>query len=515
MSNEVLEVPIEDELDALFGSYIAAGQAPGLVYGITGPSGLGHNRGFGRRDDSGQAPDADTIFPIASMSKSFCACAALIARDRGQLSLSDPIDRWVPEFQLADSGVIPDGMPTLEMLLSMSGGLTEDNSWIDPFIGMPTSKLLEMVMGGVQLSRLPGTFYEYSNVGFQIACIAVGRAVGKPIMEFIAEEILAPLGMTRTFPDTAMPDDPNTATGYKLDSDGNWIGFAPVTSDAYAGACGINSCVRDLARWITWLGAAFRPSDGDDGLVLSRPSRREMQRLHVAAEPTLVVGGTGALNIDCSGYALGLTVDYDVHRGRFTAHAGGLPGFLLYMRWHPQSGNGVVMLSNSHRGNPISLAAEGLARVLARGEIRADTAKLWPATVELQRKTDALIRDWNDQLAAEIFADNIEFDRPLAERRAAIEELIEQVGPLLPPPARPLIVSVVTPADVTWSIPAERGELLCMIHLTPVLPGQVQEFEVRAAADSDPRAVRPVDISARRRGWGEAYVTAETNLGLR
>ncbi len=77
MSQEVLVVPVESELDALFGQYVAADQALGLVYGLAGPEGLVHARGYGRYDDDGTEPDLDTVFPIASMSKSFSACGAL------------------------------------------------------------------------------------------------------------------------------------------------------------------------------------------------------------------------------------------------------------------------------------------------------------------------------------------------------------------------------------------------------------------------------------------------------
>jgi CubicO group peptidase (beta-lactamase class C family) len=515
MSNEVLEVSIETELDARFGAYIAAEQAPGIVYGLTNSDGLWYSRGFGRYSGRGIAPDLDTVFPIASMSKSFCACAALIARDRGLLSLDDPIDKHMPEFRLSEAGLQPDGMPTVGMLMSMCGGLTEDNSWIDPFIGMPTAELLAMVEGGLKLSRLPGTVYEYSNLGYQMGCLAVSRAVGRPIMEFITDEILVPLGMRNTYPDTVVPDSATCAVGHKLDVDGNWVSFAPASSDAYAGACGINSCVRDLARWVTWLGAAFRPDDGEGELVLSRMSRREMQRLHIPSEAALSVGSAGEMHTATSGYALGLMVDKSLQFGTFVGHAGGLPGFLLYMRWHPQSGHGIVMLSNSHRGNPIGLATDALAHVLGRDHTPAQQIELWPETLALRERTETLIRAWDDQLAHDVFAANVDFDHPLSERRKEIAELVEKVGPLLPPPADPAIVSVVSPADVTWAIPGAKGELIVMIHLTPVHPSQVQEIVVKAATRDQPRALRPLDISARRSEWGDAVITPMTNTRIK
>jgi CubicO group peptidase (beta-lactamase class C family) len=516
MSEEVLAVPLETELDALFGQYVAADQANALVYGLSGPGGLAHARGFGRRDDAGNQPDLDTIFPIASMSKSFSACAALIARDRRLLSLEDPITEYVPEFRLSDAGVRSDGMPTIGMLLSMCGGLTEDNAWVDPFIDLPSERLLAMVEAGVRLSRPPGTAFEYSNLGYEMGCLAVSRAVGEPLPAFLREEILRPLGLTSTYTDSAVPDGVPRATGYSLDTEGRWVGYPPQRSDAFTGAGGLMSTVRDLTRWITWLGEAFRPTSGGSDSVLSRMSRRELQRMHIPIQPSLSLGAGGALNLGtASGYALGLIVQDDLHRGTIVSHSGGLPGFLLHMRWHPRSGHGVVVLTNSHRGNPVTLATEALGRRLAREDVAAETVHLWPGTVELCGKADALIRGWDDALAAVIFADNVDFDRPLSDRRKEIEALVSEVGPLLAPRAEPELVSAVTPADITWSIPGEHGELICMIHLTPVEPAQIQEIAVTACGRSRPRASRPIDISPRRREWGEAFITPMTNVEVR
>jgi CubicO group peptidase (beta-lactamase class C family) len=512
MSEETIPVPIEKELDALFGQYIVAEQSRGLVYGLTTADGLSHSAGFGAAGDAGLVPDADTVFPIASMSKSFVACAALIARDQGLLSLTDPITKYVPEFHVTGDGITAGDVPTVEMLFSMCGGLTEDNSWVDPFIDLPTDVLLQQVSKGVRLSRLPGAAFEYSNLGYTIAGLAVARAAGRPLEEFVRDELLMPLGLASTFFDSAVPPGITRAVGYSLDANGAWVGYPPQASDAFAGAGGLMSTVRDLARWVTWLGSAFRPPRDGDPAVLSRASRRELQRMHIPYPPSAALTPAGDLQLTVGGYALGLAISIDLHRGTFLHHSGGLPGFVLHMRWHPDSGRGIVVLTNSHRGDPVALAADALGRALARDRVPAATVSLWPETISLRHEADRLIRNWDDDLAARILADNVAFDRPLAQRREEIERLVGDVGPLVAPGASSGIVSSVTAADVTWSIPAERGELLCMIHLTPVEPAQIQEIVVRAFPVERPRAAIPVDISARRTALGEAFITPITNV---
>ncbi|MFF5624589.1 serine hydrolase domain-containing protein [Microbacterium sp. NPDC012755] len=512
MSSETLAVPLVDQLDAFFGQYTAAGQARGLVYGLVGPDGLEHSRGFGAVDADDRAPDADTVFPIASITKSFVALGALLARDRGLLDIEAPITDFFPEWH-GTVGDEPAAAPTLRQLLSMSGGLTEDNSWVDPFLGLSEAELVDRIRPGLAYSNHPGTVFEYSNIGFTMAGLAVAQAVGMRVEDWVTEEILRPLGMTRTWFDNRAPDGGfRRAVGYSLDADGNWVAFPPQVSDAMAAAGGMHSTINDLGIWVAFLAAATRPG-GDDAIV-ARATRRELQRIHQVDIPSLQARPEGTWKFVAGGYALGLFVRHDLHRGSIVSHSGGLPGFILNIVWHASSGTGVIVLTNSHRGNPVGLSEDALLRTLSVNATPARVVRLWPETRRLMAAADGLVRSWDDGAAAEIFADNIDFDRPLAQRRAAIDELIAQVGGLREGSDAPEILSSATPADVTWSLPGVRGELICMIHLTPVQPAQIQEFEVIAVDRTVPRSARPTDISARRRAYVTPTVSSLPNTAV-
>jgi CubicO group peptidase (beta-lactamase class C family) len=512
VSSEASVVSIEKELDALFGSYVAADQAPGLAYGIVSAEGLTHSAGFGSANPSGTPPSADTPFPIASMSKSFTAAAVLLCRDRGLMSLDEPITAYYPGFRATGA---PDGEvepPTVRMLLSMSGGLTEDNSWVDPQIGMSEDELVEIVSAGMKYSHNPGTVYEYSNTGYTLAGLALQKATGRSIEEFVTSELLAPLGMSSTAFSPSAFAEAERATGYSLDTADNWVPYPVAEARAFAAAGGIVSTVRDLAVWVTWLGEAFRPGRSLGIEVLSRPSRREMQRLQSLDSPYYALEPGGAWRLFVGGYALGLRVSYELHFGAIVSHAGGLPGYKLFMCWHPESGNGLLVLTNSHRGDPVTIARDGLLRLLDRRKAPALTVALWPETVRARLRTEQLIRQWDDALANELFAENVDFDRPLSLRRADIERSVAEVGPLLPQRPVTEIVSAATAADLTWSIPGERGELICMVHLTPVAPPRVQELVVEALPADRPRSAAPYDVSPRRQGLGAASLSAAPNV---
>ena len=512
MSTESNAVSINAELDAMFKAYVDADQSPGLAYGIVSADGLIHSAGFGRANESGIQPSADTPFPIASMTKSFTAAAVLIVRDRGLLSLDDPITKFLPDFRATGAPEDPCDPPTIRMLLSMSGGLTEDNSWVDPQIGMPDDALLSLVAKGLKYSHTPGTVFEYSNVGFTLTGFVVQRVTGKRIEEFVKEELLAPLGLTSTSFSPSSHDPEHLASAYSLSVDGAWRPYAVRESAAFAAAGGMVSTVRDLSAWVTWLGEAFRPGQSRGVDVLSRSSRRELQRIESTIPPSIGLQSSGAWRVDVSGYALGLHIEHDLHRGIVVSHSGGLPGYTLHMRWHPDSGHGVVVLTNSHRGDPVALAHEGVAKLLHSHNTPSETIVLWDETVAARLAAERLIRAWDDGAANELFAENVDFDRPLEERRAELNELVAQVGPL--GDARPVheVVSAATAADVTWSIPGARGELICMVHLNELDPPRVQEFVVVAVSSGTPRSATPIDISPRRTALGDASLSAAPNV---
>ena len=89
--------------------------------------------------------DADTVFRIASMTKSFTAMAILKLRDEGKLSLDDPAEKYVPEmkglvYPTSDSPKI-----TIRHLLSHAEGFPEDNPWGDQQLADTDEQLSAMI----------------------------------------------------------------------------------------------------------------------------------------------------------------------------------------------------------------------------------------------------------------------------------------------------------------------------------------------------------------------------------
>src|SRR5215468_14682 len=106
------------------------------------------------------------------MTKSFTAAAVFLLRDEGALRLDDLSEASVPELaglcSLAGSASV-----TIRQLLTMTAGFPTDDPWGDRLQGQPLAEFAEFLAGGVSLAWVPGTRFEYSNLGYAI----LGRVI--------------------------------------------------------------------------------------------------------------------------------------------------------------------------------------------------------------------------------------------------------------------------------------------------------------------------------------------------
>ncbi len=301
------------EVDQIFEQFAARGLAPGIVYGVVIDGELAHVRGLGTlRDGADLRPDQDTVFRIASMTKSFTAAAVLLLRDAGRLRLDDRVATWVPELA-GVHGPSTDSPPiTIEHLLTMSGGLATDDPWGDRQQGLAFDRFADLLREGMSFAWTPGTRFEYSNLGYGILGRVVSRAAGLEYRDFVTQRILEPLGMTATTFERADIPDGRLAVGY-VRRDDAWLEEPIDPYGALASMGGAFSSVRDLARWVGGFTDAFPPRDAPDRHPLSRASRREMQQVRRSFAPELTrESADAAPTVISGGYGYGLSVIDDL-----------------------------------------------------------------------------------------------------------------------------------------------------------------------------------------------------------
>lgn len=461
---------------AIFQSRLDAKASPGSYFAVFSPRGIEFERGLGVAALGGAAPTGSTAFRIASCSKSFTAATLLLLRDRGQVNLDAPVTDFVPRFTQIMGG-LPSAVPTVRMLLTMSAGLPTDDPWGDRQESISTDQLRGMLGDGIRFISTPGTAYEYSNLGYAILGLVIEAVAGRGFIEVVTEELLRPLGLDVRY-DRHGIEDAACARGYELRGD-EWLELPFSEPGAFSPIGGIFATPHQLAGWASWLCGALESEDADPG-VLSAASRREMRQIHRAI-PAQDPAAPGPAR----GYGFGLAVEQRSALHRIVSHSGGYPGFSSHMRWHEQSGWGIVAFENATYAGVSVPAAEALRLVL--DQVAASRVpEPWPETAELARRVSALLRRWGagaEAETADIFAENVALDLPFPERRAALERILSEIGALTPESrvGEPeLSGESADPAQLSWVLPAERGGLRCVILVTPTAVPRVQTLHLSA-----------------------------------
>ena len=145
---------------------------------------------------SGKPIRTDTLFEIASMTKQFTASAVMLLRDRGLLSLEDPLEKYIPN--IAYPGIC------VRNLLNHTSGLPDYVDWIRKKAardgGFPKNEDLEQMLCSGELPRqfAPNDFWVYCNTGYCVLALIVSKVSGMAFAEFLRRELFLPSGMENT-----------------------------------------------------------------------------------------------------------------------------------------------------------------------------------------------------------------------------------------------------------------------------------------------------------------------------
>lgn len=460
--------------DDVFTSTPELASVPGVAYALVHRGELVHAAGRGDAVPGGGVPDADTVFRIASMTKSFTAAAVLLLRDAGQLRLDDPVASHLPAFGAA--GALDGPAVTIRDLLTMGGGLPTDDPWGDRQESLSAGAFDRLLAAGLSFVRPARTRFEYSNTGYAALGRVIEEVSGRSYHEFVLTELCAPLGMVSTVFDGQDVPGERLAIGYRIARGGMRVAEPAVAPGAYSAMGGLHSTLRDLARWV---GAYAQSWTGPTSHPVGRWSLREAQEL---ARLVGVDEARGAAAGPCAtGYGYGLYVQEDRVLGRVVSHSGGYPGFGSHMRWHPGSGWGVVALGNATYA-PMHIAArEALARIVlgsgaAHGSRPPVPVPPWPRTAAAMDLAEELVRGRVEAVDEDLWAPNMDLDVPWDERLAALADVREAIGM----PERVVdSVEHATPAQATWTMTGDGGSVRLELLMTPERVPRIQGLVVK------------------------------------
>lgn len=470
-------------IDSSMRAFAERSRVPGIAYGIVVDGKVIHVGTAGVREIATRAPvDTNTVFRIASMSKSFTAAAILQLRDAGKLALDDPAERYVPEL----AGVrYPGGDApkiTIRHLLSHSAGFPEDNPWGDQQLAATDAELSAMIRSGIPFSTAPGTAYEYSNYGFAILGRIVANVSGMSYARYLTQNILAPLGMHSTTLEVARVPANRLAHGYRL-QDNVWLEEEQLPDGAFGPMGGMLTSVSDLSRWVSLMLDAWPAREGPETGPVRRASLREMQEVARYSGASAAAGPASALTLRAGGYGYGLRVFETCDVRKAVSHSGGLPGFGSLMLWLPEHGVGIVALGNvTYTGwsAPVERAAQLLGLT---GGLSARAAQPSPVLLARQAQTTRLMLKWDDALADSLAAMNLFLDSSKPLRRASIERIMSDAGGECMPEGGIVAENALRGR---WRMRCKTGDFVAGITLAPTEPALVQALRFAPIARDRP-----------------------------
>lgn len=320
-------------------SYMDRDGYPGVSIAITRGAQVLLATGYGN-DSTGAEMTANTLMPVASVSKSFTALAVMQLVETGQIALDRPVQSYLPGFEVNDptSSAI-----TVGELLNHTTGIS-DQTLREKSMRQPRSlEGAEQRARNATLASAPGTRQHYTNTNYHLAARLVEVVSGQPFADYLRQRVLSPLAMDDSTSITTTPDD--LPAGVSKGHTYLYGMSVPATEPErfVSGSDGLITTATDMAKWLVMQNNGGVAANGQR---LVTP--RTLTRMRSAPD----------------GRTFGLGWDRD-EKGRW-GHSGVWFTNTAYEMLLP-SGYGIAVLANSGLGlgneSPY-LLADGLAAML-------------------------------------------------------------------------------------------------------------------------------------------------------
>ncbi|GID57113.1 serine hydrolase domain-containing protein [Actinoplanes couchii] len=308
---------------------MAAYRIPGVAYGLR-HQGRDYVGGFGVTSVAApRAVGADTLFRIASTTKTFTGTAVMRLVENGRLDLDRTVRSYLPRFRTADEAA--SRRVTLRQLLNHSAG------WLgDVYTSTPTLSGYVEALAAVPQLTPPGQVFSYNNAAIGVAGRLIEVATGSEYETALRALVLNPLRLRQS---GFSPDDvPGAAVAvpHGFDLEGNVVAVpeALAIPRSLHPAGGLFSSARDQLAW-----ARYHLGDGSP--LLERRSLRAMRW-----RP----GPGGTLFVELDGAGVTWMLRPTAEGPRVVQHGGDLPGQHSGFMIVPERDFALTVLTNSESG---------------------------------------------------------------------------------------------------------------------------------------------------------------------
>jgi CubicO group peptidase (beta-lactamase class C family) len=457
----------------MYSDFATVNHIPGYAFGIVVDGKLVCSGSDGYTDVHNKIPaTTQSMFRIASMSKSFTAMAIIQLRDAGKLQLDEPVSTYIPA--LKNQGLTKDAAEiTIRQLLTHSAGFPEDNPWGDRQLADTEEELIHLFNKGISFSNVNGTTYEYSNVGFATLGYIIKKVSGVPYSEYIREHIWKPLGIHAAWEYSTIPIN-LLAKGYRWINN-NWTEEIPLHDGIYGAMGGMITSVESFSKYMALHQNAWPARNDAENNIIKRSSIREMhQPWRFNALNSSFKYADGRVCPTATGYGYGLAILRDCDNKLMVGHSGGLPGFGSNWRILPDYGIGVVFLANKTYAPAAAINLSVLEHLISLAKLTPINIGVSAILSKRRNELVTLLPHFNEAATSGIFAENFFADYLIQSIRAEAEAIFNESGKILS-------VEEVVPENQLrgyFIMHGEKGNIKISFTLTPENPGLIQAYHI-------------------------------------
>ena len=331
------------KLEALTEQTLESTGTPGLAIAVVFDDQVVYLKGFGvRKMGEPQLVDPDTVFQIASVSKSMASTVVAGLVGDGVVGWDDRIVQHDPRFEMSDPWVTHE--VTLRDMFAHRSGLPDHAGDLVEDLGYSREQVLYRLRFGKPGSSFRSE-YAYTNFGLTEAAVAAAKADGKTWEELCETRLYEPLGMTSTSSRFADYQAAANRAWTHVRVNDRWVAKYVRDPDPQSPAGGVSSTVRDMAQWMR-LQLGNGTIDGKQVI-----SAEALGETHV---PQIVSRQPADPSTDHAGfYGLGWNVGYDALGRVRLSHSGAFAyGVATAVYLLPADKLGIAVLTN---GLPIGV----------------------------------------------------------------------------------------------------------------------------------------------------------------
>lgn len=277
---------------------------------------------------------ADTYFRVQSISKPITAWGVLKLAQQGKIELDASIGQYIKSWSFPESKFSTDKITVRQLLSHYSGLPLGDVLTIySPKEELPSLK--ESLTEAAYLMQEPGVSFSYSNIGFNLLELLIEEVTGRDFAEYMEKEVLIPLGMNRSTFTWSEALAPPVPPGYGLTG-------KPVPVYVYPekASGGLFATAEDIAKFVI----AGMPDFAQEHPVLSP---RDINQLYMPEAQNL-----GVYSLVFDSYGLGYYLENLPDGKKAVSHGGQGTGIMTHFHAVPETGDGIVILTNSQRSWP-------------------------------------------------------------------------------------------------------------------------------------------------------------------